>query len=234
MGEIAKALSRNAKLVVLDEPSAVLGDQELERLFVTIKALAAQGICFIYVSHRLKEVFEIADRVTVLRDGSVVTTRPVADVNQEQLVNLMVGRNIEDFFPERVARPRRVALRVSGLRREGVLNDISLEAGTGEILGICGLAGSGRTELLRAMVGADRIDELCPNFADSPIGRGLAHAGTGSAGAVPSRANILETLRSFAQITRLLGSLGPSRYPRTHGPENISSGGYLPGCLMQL
>ena len=158
MVEIAKALSHDAKLVVLDEPSAVLGDQELERLFVAIKALAAQGICFIYISHRLKEVFEIADRVTVLRDGSVVTTRPVTDVNQEQLVNLMVGRNIEDFFPERVARPGQVALRVSGLRREGVLNDISLEAHTGEILGICGLAGSGRTELLRAMVGADRID----------------------------------------------------------------------------
>jgi len=98
MVEIAKALSHDAKLVVLDEPSAVLGDQELERLFVAIKALAAQGICFIYISHRLKEVFEIADRVTVLRDGSVVTTRPVVDVNQEQLVNLMVGRNIEDFF----------------------------------------------------------------------------------------------------------------------------------------
>ena len=98
MVEIAKALSHDAKLVVLDEPSAVLGDQELERLFVAIKALAAQGICFIYISHRLKELFEIADRVTVLRDGSVVTTRPVTDVNQEQLVNLMVGRNIEDFL----------------------------------------------------------------------------------------------------------------------------------------
>jgi ribose transport system ATP-binding protein len=138
MVEIAKALSRNAKLVVLDEPSAVLGDQELERLFVTIKALAAQGICFIYISHRLKEVFEIADRVTVLRDGSVVTTRPVADVNQEQLVNLMVGRNIEDFFPERVARPGRVALRVSGLRREGILNDISPAAQTSTIRSLSG------------------------------------------------------------------------------------------------
>jgi ribose transport system ATP-binding protein len=158
MVEIAKALSRNAKLVVLDEPSAVLGDKELEKLFAAIKALAAQGISFIYISHRLKEIFEIANRVTVLRDGAVVNTRSVAEVNQEQLVNWMVGRNIKDFFPERVAQPGRIALRVSGLRRQGVLNGISLEAHAGEILGICGLAGAGRTELLRAMVGADRID----------------------------------------------------------------------------
>jgi ribose transport system ATP-binding protein len=169
MVEIAKALSRNAKLVVLDEPSAVLGDQELERLFVAIKALAAQGICFIYISHRLKEVFQIADRVTVLRDGLVVTTRPLAEMNEEQLANLMVGRNMKDFFPERVARPGRVALRVSGLLREGVLNDINLEVRTGEILGLCGLAGSGRTELLRALVGADPIDAGTVEFFGKPV-----------------------------------------------------------------
>jgi ribose transport system ATP-binding protein len=158
MVEIAKALSRDAKLVVLDEPSAVLGDQELEKLFTSIKSLATQGISFIYISHRLKEVFEIADRVTILRDGAVVTTRDVSEVTQEQLVNWMVGRDIEDFFPERVAQPGTVALKVTGLERHGVLHDINLEARTGEILGICGLAGAGRTELLRALVGADPID----------------------------------------------------------------------------
>ncbi|HTD15374.1 MAG TPA: sugar ABC transporter ATP-binding protein [Chthoniobacterales bacterium] len=158
MVEITKALSRQAKLVVLDEPSAVLGDQELEKLFVAIKALAAEGISFIYISHRLKEVFEIANRVTVLRDGAVVTTRTVAEVTQDQLVNWMVGRDIEDFFPERVAQLGDVALRVIGLCRTGVLDNINFEARTGEILGICGLAGAGRTELLRAIVGADRIE----------------------------------------------------------------------------
>jgi ribose transport system ATP-binding protein len=169
MVEIMKALSRRTKLVVLDEPSAVLGDQELEKLFVAIKALAAQGISFIYISHRLKEVFEIANRVTVLRDGAVVTTRNVAEVNQDQLVNWMVGRNIEDFFPERVAQPGRTALRVSGLCRAGVLNDISFEARAGEILGICGLAGAGRTELLRAIVGADRIEKGTIEFFGRPV-----------------------------------------------------------------
>jgi ribose transport system ATP-binding protein len=169
MVEITKALSRNAKLVVLDEPSAVLGDQELEKLFAAIKALAVQGISFIYVSHRLREVFEIADRVTVLRDGAVVTTRSVAEVNQEQLVNWMVGRSIEDFFPERVAQPGRVALAVSGLYREGALNDVSFKAYTGEILGICGLAGAGRTELLRAIVGADRIDAGTIELFGKPV-----------------------------------------------------------------
>jgi ribose transport system ATP-binding protein len=169
MVEITKALSRKAKLVVLDEPSAVLGDQELEKLFAAIKALAVQGISFIYISHRLREVFEIADRVTVLRDGAVVTTRSVAEVNQEQLVNWMVGRNIEDFFPERVAQAGRVALGVSGLCREGILNDVSFKTYTGEILGICGLAGAGRTELLRAIVGADRIDAGTIELFGKPV-----------------------------------------------------------------
>ena len=169
MVEITKALSRQAKLVVLDEPSAVLGDQELEKLFVAIKALAAEGISFIYISHRLNEVFEIANRVTVLRDGAVVTTRNVAEVTQDQLVNWMVGRNIEDFFPERVAQIADVALRVTGLGRTGVLDNINFEARTGEILGICGLAGAGRTELLRAIVGADRIERGSIELFGKPV-----------------------------------------------------------------
>jgi ribose transport system ATP-binding protein len=158
MVEIAKALSRSAKLVVLDEPSAVLGDKELEKLFEVMKSLAQQGISFIYISHRLKEVFEIADRVTVLRDGAVVTSVPIGDANEERLVSWMVGRKIEDLFPGRVSNPGQVALKVRGFESRGVLQDINLEVREGEILGICGLAGAGRTEVLRAICGADRID----------------------------------------------------------------------------
>ncbi|HEY2422802.1 MAG TPA: sugar ABC transporter ATP-binding protein [Chthoniobacterales bacterium] len=158
MVEIAKALSRNAKLVVLDEPSAVLGDKELEKLFEVMKSLARQGISFIYISHRLKEVFEIADRVTVLRDGAVVTSVPIGEANEERLVTWMVGRKIEDLFPGRVSHPGQIALEVRGFKSRGVLDDINLEVREGEILGICGLAGAGRTEVLRAICGADRID----------------------------------------------------------------------------
>jgi ribose transport system ATP-binding protein len=158
MVEIAKALSRKAKLVVLDEPSAVLGDKELEKLFNVMRGLSSEGISFIYISHRLKEVFEIGHRVTVLRDGSVVTTHPVAEVDEERLVRWMVGRDIEHFFPDRKHNPGNVALRVKGLTRRGVLHGINLEVRESEILGICGLAGAGRTELLRAIVGADPID----------------------------------------------------------------------------
>ena len=169
MVEIAKALSRNAKLVVLDEPSAVLGDKEIEKLFKVMKVLAQEGIAFIYISHRLKEVFEIADRVTVLRDGAVVTSKPIGEANEPDLVSWMVGRNIEDLFPDRKTKPGRVALRVRGLKRRGVLNDISFEAREGEILGICGLAGSGRTEVLRAIIGADPLDAGLIEVLGKPV-----------------------------------------------------------------
>jgi ribose transport system ATP-binding protein len=155
MVEIASALSRNAHIVVLDEPSAVLGGAELEKLFEIIRRLAAEGVSFIYISHRLQEVFTICDRVTVLRDGRLVGTRPVAEVDTQTLIGMMVGRRLADIYPSRDRKPGEVVLAVGGLSRRGILDGIDLEVREGEILGICGLAGSGRTELLRALVGAD-------------------------------------------------------------------------------
>ncbi len=156
MVEIAKALSRNARVVVLDEPSATLGGSELDKLFGVIRRLATEeGVAFIYITHRLQEVFTICDRVTVLRDGSVVGERAVDDVDGETLVRMMIGRTIADTFPARERRVGETALSIRGLSRRGVLSDIDLDVRDGEILGICGLAGSGRTELLRAIVGAD-------------------------------------------------------------------------------
>jgi len=156
MVEIAGALSRNARLVVLDEPSAVLGGAELDTLFGVIRQLRSEGVSFIYISHRLQEVFAICDRVTVLRDGAVVATRPVGDVDAASLIRMMVGRKLEDIYPQRSRRARGEVLSVVGLRRPGILHDIDLDLRAGEILGICGMAGSGRTELLRALIGADR------------------------------------------------------------------------------
>lgn len=171
MVEIASALSRNAQIVVLDEPSAVLGGAELERLFEIIRRLSAEGVSFIYISHRLQEVFAICDTVTVLRDGQLVASRPVGEVDTDRLVSMMVGRQLSDIYPERHRRPGQVVLAVNGLVRKGILSDIDLEIRAGEILGICGLAGSGRTELLRALIGADQAESRSYTLRGMPFAR---------------------------------------------------------------
>jgi ribose transport system ATP-binding protein len=158
MVEIAKALSREARLIVLDEPSAVLGEAELEGLFAVIRRLAKQGVSFIYISHRLNEVFEIADRVTVMKDGQVVGNDGVQNLTPARLIRMMVGRELSEIYPRRSPTLGWPALVVHGLTRRGVLHDVSLAVREGEILGIAGLAGSGRTETLRAILGADSID----------------------------------------------------------------------------
>jgi ribose transport system ATP-binding protein len=158
MVEIAKALSRDARVIVLDEPSAVLGDAELRGLFDVIRRLAARGVAFIYISHRLNEVFEIAHRVTVMKDGRVVADQPTAVFDHDRLVRLMVGRDIGEIYPTRDPAPGATALEVRGLRRTGLLHGIDLTVREGEIVGIAGLAGAGRTEVLRAIHGADPID----------------------------------------------------------------------------
>ncbi|MGI0524764.1 sugar ABC transporter ATP-binding protein [Rhizobium giardinii] len=159
MVEIAKAISRDARIVVLDEPSAVLGDSELENLFELIRTLSrTQGVSFVYISHRLKELYEICDDVTVLRDGQVISSEPIAQTTSADLIRKMVGREMNDIFPGRVAPKEDIRLSVKGLNRKGKLKDITFDVRRGEIFGICGLAGSGRTEILRAIAGADPVD----------------------------------------------------------------------------
>ena len=165
MVEIARAISRDARLVVLDEPSAVLADAELEGLFRILRRLSERGVASVYISHRLHEVFRITDRVTVMKDGRVVATEPTAAMTPDRLVRLMVGRDIDDVFGTRatLAAAARATdgpprLRVRGLTRHGRFDDVDLDVRAGEIVGIAGLAGAGRTELLRAIHGADPID----------------------------------------------------------------------------
>jgi ribose transport system ATP-binding protein len=172
MVEIASALSRNARIVVLDEPSAALGGAELEKLFGIIRRLAEEGVAFIYISHRLQEVFAICDRVTVLRDGAVVTSRPANEVEPQALIGMMVGRELSDIYPKRNRQPGEVVLAVKGLSRGGKLRGVDIDVRAGEILGICGLAGSGRTELLRALVGADQADCSEYRLRGEPAGIG--------------------------------------------------------------
>ena len=158
MVEIAKALSRDARLIVLDEPSAVLGDTELQGLFDVMRRLAANGIAFIYISHRLDEVFTITDRVTVMKDGRVVTTERTArpDAGAAGAADGRPGPRATSIGGAR--RRRRVRSRSAASTRAGVIDDDRLRVRVGEILGIAGLAGSGRTEVLRAIFGADPID----------------------------------------------------------------------------
>jgi ribose transport system ATP-binding protein len=156
--EICKALSRNAQMVIMDEPSATLTEKELDILFRIIRKLKQDGITIIYISHRLEEIFQIADRVTVMRDGKHIITDDTVNLDKKRLINYMVGREIENIYPTRNSIRGNKLLEVKGLKRTGVLNDISLTLHEGEILGVAGLVGSGRTELARAIFGVDRID----------------------------------------------------------------------------
>ncbi len=157
MVEIAKALSVNAKIIVMDEPSATLTDHELVALFDLIKGLRRQGIGIIYISHRLEEVFEIGSRVTVMRDGQHVATHDACDLKREDIIRMMVGRELKDEFPKEIFARGGEKLRVEGLTRAGHFRDIGFTLHTGEIVGLTGLVGAGRTEVARAIFGADKI-----------------------------------------------------------------------------
>ena len=158
--EIAKALQGgDAKILVMDEPSSALTSREVDQLFSLIERLASRGVSIVYITHRLDEVFRIGRRITVMRDGRHVTTRPIDQVTVPELVRLMANRDLSEHFPTvRVERGAEL-LRVEGLSVRGVLTDISFSLHAGEVLGISGLLGAGRTELARAIAGADRFDQ---------------------------------------------------------------------------
>ncbi len=159
MVEVAKALHQRADLIIMDEPTASLSRREINDLFAIIQELKAQGVAIVYISHHLEEAFEISDRITVLRDGRLVATRPANELNVNSLIRLMVGRDLSEQFPkEKIERGQEV-LRVVGLKQGKVLQDISFSAYAGEILGIAGLVGAGRTEMVRAIFGADPVDD---------------------------------------------------------------------------
>lgn len=157
MIEIAKSLMTNAKVIIMDEPTAALTGNEIKQLFEVVNKLRAKGVSFIYISHRMEEIFKIADRVTVMRDGVSVATYKVADVAMKQLVHDMVGRDIGSFYPDRNPKIGKVALEAKHLKENGVFDDINFEVHDGEILGFSGLMGAGRTEIMRAIFGIDKL-----------------------------------------------------------------------------
>jgi len=208
--EIAKALSLDARLIVMDEPTAALTLQETKQLFQIVRELKAQGRAVLFISHALEEVFEIADRVTVLRDGRLVTSRAVSGLTRANLVRFMIGRAVD----ESANRARPVTgpevLRVSGLRRQGVLDDVSFTLHAGEVLGIAGLVGSGRTELARALFGADPIDSgeirLEGRRFDPRSPRDALRAGIGLVPEDRKREGLVELFSTAANIS--LANLG--------------------------
>ncbi|QPE04393.1 sugar ABC transporter ATP-binding protein [Microbacterium schleiferi] len=155
MVAFARALALDAKVLILDEPTASLTDTEIVELFTVLRALRARGVAIVYVSHRLEEVFELCDRLTIMRNGTTIVTKAVADTHIDEVISLMVGRNANELYPARGTATDEVALTVSGVNGRRVKN-VSLVARKGEVLGIGGLAGSGRSELLRILAGAQK------------------------------------------------------------------------------
>jgi ribose transport system ATP-binding protein len=167
--EIAKALAVDAKVVIMDEPTATLTEAEIDELFRLIEQLKGEGIAIFYISHRLEEVVRIADRVTVMRDGEVVETLEKGDFDESKLVRLMVGREIDTLYPKGEAELGDVLLSVKGVTRPGVLLDCSFEVRAGEILGFAGVVGAGRTELARAVFAADPITDGTIELDGEPL-----------------------------------------------------------------
>lgn len=158
MVEIAKVISQNAKVVVMDEPTSSLSEHEIDALFEQVRILKKNNVAIIYITHRLKELTQICERVTVLRDGCKVDTMMVADVTEKQIVASMVGREMGDYYDKHDHEQGKEMLRVEGLTRNGVFRDISFTAYAGEILGFSGLVGAGRTEVMEAIFGATPLD----------------------------------------------------------------------------
>jgi ribose transport system ATP-binding protein len=156
--EIAKAIHKKATILVMDEPTAALGEEDTRSLFKIIGGLREQGVGVIHISHRLKEVFEITDRVTVLRDGQKIDTVRTADANMSQLISLMVGRELAEFYPKRDLPVGETLMEVKDLTINGIVDRVSFTLRSGEIVGLFGLLGSGRMNVLRALYGLDRHD----------------------------------------------------------------------------
>lgn len=158
MVEIAKALSLDSDIIIMDEPTSALTEKEVEGLFQIIEKLKKAGVGIVYISHRMEEIMQISDRITVFRDGTFVGTKNRTETNIDEIISMMVGRDLTDYFPREPANPGEVLLEVRDIRQSNVLKGVSFYARSGEITGFYGLMGAGRTELMRAVFGADPID----------------------------------------------------------------------------
>lgn len=181
--ELARAVSYHPSIIIMDEPTSALTDSEVELLYSIVRKLADEGIAAIFISHKLEELYRICENITVLRDGCLIKTAPCSELPQEQLINLIVGRKVDKLFERSYVEPGRVVLEVKDLNRNSVCKNINLQVRSGEILGVCGLMGAGRSEILRAIFGIDKknsghifVDgkEVKVNLPSDAVRNGLA------------------------------------------------------------
>jgi ribose transport system ATP-binding protein len=221
MVEIAKALSQNARILVMDEPTSSLSDRETERLFAMIRRLKADGVAIVYISHRMAEVFELGDRITVLRDGKRVGSMLPSETNPNTLVELLVGRAIDLTYGRELTKtPGEVVLEVKGLSAPSGIEDINLTVRAGEIVGLCGLVGSGRTEVARAIFGADPKSAGEIKLFGRPVATNPETATAMGMALIPEnrKQQGLALIRSVGDNSVLAGL-----------PRNFSSGVFSPG-----
>jgi len=185
--EIVKALSVDASILIMDEPSAALTDKEVRKLFDIIRMLKAKGVTVIYISHMLEEIFEICDRVTVIKDGQYIGTKDTTETDKDGLIRMMVGRDIEDYFPALPAKQEKTILQVKNLNKGQDLKDINFELFEGEVLGVAGMVGAGRTMLAQCLLGIEEIDggEIIVNHQPQQI-KSVSHAMACGLGYLPA------------------------------------------------
>lgn len=169
MIEIAKALMVDARLIIMDEPTAALTPSETEVLFEVIRGLKAKGVSMVYISHRMEEIFELCDRITILRDGEYVDTKRICDTDMNDVVRMMIGREIGERFPKRTKACGNVVFEVKNLTRAGTFSDISFSVRAGEVLGVSGLMGAGRTEIMQAIFGNLPFDSGTLEIEGKPV-----------------------------------------------------------------
>jgi ribose transport system ATP-binding protein len=234
MVEIAKAMLERPRILVLDEPSAVLSGGDLDRLFAAVRALRDAGTTVLYVSHRLDEVFEIATRITVLKDGALVAAVDAGSIDQPGLVRMMVGRELAEIYPTRTSQFAEQVLRVRGLSRSRVFRDVDLDLSPGEVVGVFGLVGSGRTDVVRAIFGADSAtgdmtldgQNYRPRSPGDALARGVAmlsedRARDGLVLQLSLKDNL--SLASYSQMSRF-GLISKSRQSSLVGDEMVEVG----------
>ncbi|HMN26624.1 MAG TPA: sugar ABC transporter ATP-binding protein, partial [Caldilineaceae bacterium] len=205
MVEIAKAISYNASLIIMDEPTSAITEREVSHLFKMIHALKEKGVAIIYITHKMDEVFQIADEITVFRDGKHIATVPATQTDKNGLIAMMVGRELTSIFPKEDAPIGETILSVRNLTRKGIIHDVSFDLRRGEILGLAGLMGAGRTEVIEGVFGIKKIDageiiikgqKVRINSPSDAIQHGLAlltedRKLTGTMGVLPVRDNIM-------------------------------------------
>ena len=169
MVEIVKAISQDARILVMDEPTSSLSLPEVERLLAIVHRLKQSGVAIIYISHRLEEIFRVSDRVTVIRDGAYIGTKPTAETDQQELVKMMVGRSLSAFYNRSFGAASEFLLTVEGLSKEGVFEDVSFSVRKGEVLGFAGLVGAGRSEIMASLFGASGYDRGAIRLDGKPV-----------------------------------------------------------------